>query len=545
MRLSKYDTILPLINSDGVESGEHALVNGLYGAVDMISPEEHEIIAKAVNDPSLLSSLTPSRIELLTERGHLTENEALENEDLRMISRINTMVQSRNGVGLILLPTYNCNFRCVYCYERHRLERGKEWLERVMSRELVDAVFAQIKNYKERGFSVKSCTLFGGEPLLAQNKELIRYICDKCRELGMSVGAITNGYDLDKFIDILEEYKFDTLQITVDGTEEVHNRMRPLAGGGKSYAKIMQNIKLALDHDLRISMRVNVNKTNISGIRTLINLLKASGLTEYKNFSYYFKSAFEYFHVTEENYVNDGDVVRELIRTGSDYAEAVNLDSTYGGSAKHFAQWLDKNSWPYMRTTYCGAENGMNVIGPDGLIYSCWNVIARDDKAVGIVDEEEGKFLYDFSMSKWRTRTVDRMTPCNTCPILMLCGGGCAAPKTDNLSEGVCDEAKEIFAELAPRILWKVRHEGFESLREFDGGSTEEPDKKDSGDISKEVQVHSKYKDNPDCMSLSMKEFLSGFTAEERNIMMTTDNERELFDILKANVRVHETKTYK
>ncbi|MBQ9389055.1 MAG: radical SAM protein [Synergistaceae bacterium] len=535
MRLSKYDTILPLINSDGVESGEHALVNGLYGAVDMISPEEHEIIAKAVNDPSLLSSLTPSRIELLTERGHLTENEALENEDLRMISRINTMVQSRNGVGLILLPTYNCNFRCVYCYERHRLERGKEWLERVMSRELVDAVFAQIKNYKERGFSVKSCTLFGGEPLLAQNKELIRYICDKCRELDMSVGAITNGYDLDKFIDILEEYKFDTLQITVDGTEEVHNRMRPLAGGGKSYAKIMQNIKLALDHDLRISMRVNVNKTNISGIRTLINLLKASGLTEYKNFSYYFKAAFDYLHVTEEDFVSDKEIVNELIRTGSDYAEAVNLDSAYIGSAGNFAQWLDKKSWPYMRTTYCGSENGMNVIGPDGLIYSCWNVIARDDKAVGIVDEEEGKFLYDFSMSKWRTRTVDRMTPCKTCSILMLCGGGCAAPKTDNLSEGFCEEAKEAFAELAPRILWKVRHEGLESISKFNGRSSDEPDKTDSGDISKEIKIHSKYSDNPDCLSLSMREFLSGFTAEERKILLTSNDEREVFDMLKAH----------
>ena len=535
MRLSKYDTILPLINSDGVESGEHALVNGLYGAVDMISPEEYEIIAEAVNDPSLLSSLTTSRIELLTERGHLTENEALENEDLRMISRINTMVQSRNGVGLILLPTYNCNFRCVYCYERHRLERGKEWLERVMSRELVDAVFAQAKNYRERGFSVKHCTLFGGEPLLEQNKELIRYICGKCRELDMSVGAITNGYDLDKFIDILEEYKFDTLQITVDGTEEVHNRMRPLAGGGKSYAKIMQNIKLALDHDLRISMRVNVNKTNISGIRTLINLLKASGLTEYKNFSYYFKAAFDYLHVTEEDFVSDKEIVNELIRTGSDYAEAVNLDSAYIGSAGNFAQWLDKKSWPYMRTTYCGSENGMNVIGPDGLIYSCWNVIALDDKAVGIVDEEDGKFLYDFSMSKWRTRTVDRMTPCKTCPILMLCGGGCAAPKTDNLTEGFCEEAKEAFAELAPRILWKVRHEGLESISKFNGRSSDEPDKTDSGDISKEIKIHSKYSDNPDCLSLSMREFLSGFTAEERKILLTSNDEREVFDILKAH----------
>lgn len=78
------------------------------------------------------------------------------------------------------------------------------------------------------------------------------------------------------------------------------------------------------------------------------------------------------------------------------------------------------------------------------------------------------------------------MTPCNTCPILMLCGGGCVGSNTENLSEGVCEEVKEIFAELAPRILWKVRHEGFESVRKFNDSSTEEPGQTDTGDISKE-----------------------------------------------------------
>ena len=215
MTLSKYETLLPLINSDGLESGEYALVNGLYGAVDMISPDEAAIISRAMNDPSQLEALNPSRIELLTERGHITLNETLEDEDLRIISRINTMIQTRNGVSIVLLPTYNCNFRCTYCYERHRLERGNEWLQRSMNRELVDAIFSQLRDYRQRGFKVTNCTLFGGEPLLDGNQELIRYICEKCRELDMSVSAITNGYYLDKFIDIIPEYKFTSLKMSI------------------------------------------------------------------------------------------------------------------------------------------------------------------------------------------------------------------------------------------------------------------------------------------------------------------------------------------
>ena len=135
-------------------------------------------------------------------------------------------------------------------------------------------------------------------------------------------------------------------------------------------------------------MQVNVNKTNISGIRTLIDELKSRGLTKYKNFSYYFKAAFEYFHVTEDDFVSDEDIVRGLIRTGADYAEAASFDSAYIGASGSFVLRLDKRYWPSLRTTYCGAESGMNVIGSDGLIYPCWNIIAIDDKAIGVVDKK-------------------------------------------------------------------------------------------------------------------------------------------------------------
>ena len=544
MKVSKYEVILPLINSDGAQTGEYALVNGLYGAVDITSQEEAQIISAALNDPSKIHALSTSRIKLLTERGHISENYVQEDEDLRIISNINTILQTRSSVNVVLLPTYDCNFRCTYCCERHRLERGIEWLGRTMSKELVDSIFAQLKDYRERGFKVSECTLFGGEPLLARNKELIRYICEKCREMELSISAITNGYELDRFIDIIDEYKIKFLQITVDGIEEFHNRMRMLAGGGGSYAKIMENIALALEHDTHVSMRINVTKTNLSGLRAIIDEVKSRGFTGHKNFSYYFKAAMDYFHM-DTNYVSDIDIVKELMRTGSSYEEAVRMNSSYKTAASNFAGWLDKTSWPYAKTKYCGAEGGMNVIGSDGLIYPCWNVIAMDDKAIGIVDD--GKFLYDFSMAKWRTRTVDRMTPCKTCPILMLCGGGCAAENfnnLDNLSEGACANIREIWSELAPRMLWKVRHEGFDSLKEFNDDNDDdvkEPDKPKTENISESLTVHSKYADNPECMSLSLREFLSGFTPDERKILMTTNDEREAFDILKA----HNNKTNK
>lgn len=42
----------------------------------------------------------------------------------------------------------------------------------------------------------------------------------------MDIGAITNGYDLDSYIDLLKEFSFKNLQITLDGKKEVNDRRR-------------------------------------------------------------------------------------------------------------------------------------------------------------------------------------------------------------------------------------------------------------------------------------------------------------------------------
>ncbi|MBQ7220221.1 MAG: radical SAM protein, partial [Synergistaceae bacterium] len=236
MQLSKYTMMFPLVSPEDTQTGEYALINGLYGAVDIVSPQEFALISDAMHTPSLLQELPKSRLETLTDRGHIVSNEAQESEDLRIISRIHTLLYGRGGIGLVLAPTYNCNLRCSYCYERHRLARGLDWLERTMSDSLLESIFAQLKDYKSRGYSVRHCTLYGGEPLLARNKPLIRKICEHCRQMDMSVSAVTNGCDLDQFIDLIDEYKISSIQVTVDGVGDVHDRRRPFAEGRGSYS---------------------------------------------------------------------------------------------------------------------------------------------------------------------------------------------------------------------------------------------------------------------------------------------------------------------
>ena len=205
--VSRHALVMPF------DDGNFILFNGLYGAVDVIDQRTADIIRDAQQSETAPRGFDEDMRERLIRRGHLVERQT-EVDDLKILSRLTLHTHDQNYVSLIIMPTYNCNFRCTYCTERHRLKKGTAWLERVMSPEMIDAIFKQLKAYRDKGKSVKSCTLFGGEPLMASNIETVRNICEHCRDMEMKIGAITNGYDLEHYLDLIDEFKFTTLQIT-------------------------------------------------------------------------------------------------------------------------------------------------------------------------------------------------------------------------------------------------------------------------------------------------------------------------------------------
>ena len=250
MRASTYEIILPLVQGNEEIKDRALLVNGLYSSFDLVTKEEAEKFA--AED---FAALPVALRERLLLRGHLTrKNEAEEIADMKLIGRIHRMIPARAGIGIIVMPTYDCNFRCPYCYEQHRLKNGQEWLENTMSHEMIEAVFAAVENYKARGYAVGSCTLYGGEPFLAKNIAVVREIAEHCKSLGLSMDAITNGYDLEEYLDFLVEYNCKELQVTVDGVGEINDRRRIHKDGKPTYDRILKNVELALQRGVQIHL---------------------------------------------------------------------------------------------------------------------------------------------------------------------------------------------------------------------------------------------------------------------------------------------------
>ena len=79
---------------------------------------------------------------------------------------------------------------------------------------------------------------------------------------------ITNGYLLDRTTaaELSRLSPSWTVQITLDGPQDVHGSRRRLHDGGRTYERIVQNIR-SLDPDVfTVKIRINVDRNNLGEI---------------------------------------------------------------------------------------------------------------------------------------------------------------------------------------------------------------------------------------------------------------------------------------
>ncbi|HLF28286.1 MAG TPA: radical SAM protein [Anaerolineae bacterium] len=270
MRTSHYNIYVPLPDSD-----EHILIHGYSGAVDVVQNSVVEFLKGFKEGDSLDDApLDKATVESLQKRGYLTERTTeQEHEFIRKLGRLLYNVQKKRA-GFLLMPTYDCNLRCPYCYEKRLRRNGRAWIQKVMDHTLVDAAYAAMMQIRQdiEDKQPGGITLYGGEPFLKRNAEIVNYIVEKGLELGYKFRAITNGSELDGFLNLLGKEKVSWIQITLDGPPESHDKRRFRADGSGSFADIAKNITAALERGVTVSVRTNVDKTNVEFLPELIVL---------------------------------------------------------------------------------------------------------------------------------------------------------------------------------------------------------------------------------------------------------------------------------
>lgn len=269
-----------------------------------------------------------------------------------------------SDVALTILPTRGCNFGCIYCYEQDRPVIS-------MTEKTEDAIISFLRS--NPNMKRLNVVWYGGEPLL--NFQSMERLTKKFLALDVEYSAkmVTNGYLLNKNIaDKMTELCMRNIQITLDGTEEVHNSRRALLGGQPTYRTILNNLKYLLE----------VNKTVTIDIRTNIDLRNKD---DYHNFH-------DNFHaeITDKRATLYPGFVSDLL--SSECVSPEHNISEGGYKAKFVLDLFDrygieiKSFLPKFRRHSCVASKYFAfVIGPEGEIYKCWRMVGQKEQETGNV----------------------------------------------------------------------------------------------------------------------------------------------------------------
>ncbi len=388
---------------------ESVLINTLYGFVDILSESEEKVFSKWEKCDNILPCNEDEEVllsQLLNKKyiyDELQENEYKDNLVEKLELKHKKKLENMHSATFVL--TYDCNFSCPYCFEKDNNN-----LSKIITEDMVDKIFELHNN------QIENITLFGGEPLLLTNKNIINYIIAKGKFSTYYV--ITNGYYLEEYFDILSKSKIGYIQVTLDGTEHEHNKYRTLKNGKDTYSKILKGIELFLKNNYKVRIRMNISKDNVE------YYLKARDELRDIFKSYEDNLFFELQPIFQMENKNRDEINNELIST--DFSDAdykiKNLHSNtiislYPGLLGSIIKGVP------MQPKFCSCDADMNgyIYDSNGDIYLCLLAVGQKNKSIG-----EYFPKYFIRENTMLNRTIKTIKECSNCKYALLCGGGCA-----------------------------------------------------------------------------------------------------------------------
>lgn len=311
---------------------------------------------------------------------------------------------SKEEISITLAPTLNCNFYCAYCYEQKNMAQMQH------------DDYLHLLNFFKQKITKETKTVnfswFGGEPMLSKNM-MINFInafkkfCDDL-EIKLNIYVITNGYILSR--DILDFYSnyLDHLDvcITIDGIERQHNIKRPLAPNKPSFNKIISNIKILNANHIYPTIRINIDKNNISAPKKLVHFLLKNNIKTKRIYLGHIRILTNNCKIKPSNCLS----MKKYAKIYAKFKKFL------------FKKGLSLNNYCFEgpKTLYCKANNFNSfVIDPECNCYRCENLLGSNQHSLKKCFTKNENNIYD----NWSPFKIDK---CKQCILLPCCYGSCA-----------------------------------------------------------------------------------------------------------------------
>lgn len=374
-----------------VDEGDRVwFINGITEGMFSVKRQNASFYEDVIGNPDSYVETVPAFIDKMKKSGFILGDEKVED----LIEDKYHNLRRPWEYYMMVLPTYQCNLRCWYCIQSHK----DIWI----TDEIIDALKRRIDSKaSDPEIQHLSLSWFGGEPLLCYEQvlEFTKYGREQAEKCGktFSCSITTNSTLLtEERIQALYEAGVNSYQITIDGNQSTHDRIKQL-GNISAFEVALRNIDMIARHT-HVNLRFNYNEENIIGSQEMMNQVdKLLSVESRKNISFLMCKVWQ----TPDEAVSESAVM-ELF----DKAEDMDL----------------KPSFSMMDMCYADQYH-FECFLPDGKAGKCDN--DSFEKMPGQL-QPDGSIIWDERYPSYSDDILkDKETECYSCRYLPICWGMC------------------------------------------------------------------------------------------------------------------------
>ena len=413
-------------------NGYNIVLDVNSGSVHVVDDKVYDVIARMAEDrlehadrDAILTALRGEN----TDDAELTEmvDEIIELRDDGMLftediyEKSIDAFQNRETVvkALCLHIAHDCNLKCQYCFAEEGEYHGRRALMSFeVGKKALDFLVAN------SGHRVNlEVDFFGGEPLMNWQvvKDLVAYgrSLEKPHNKKFRFTLTTNGVLLDDDIIAFANKEMANIVLSVDGRKEVHDKMRPMAGGQGSYDLIIPKFQKVAE---------SRNQTNyyVRGTFTHFNKDFAADVCHLADLGFQQISVEPVVAPESAPYaLSEADLPALLAEYDKLAAEMIKRKKE-GNTFNFFHFMIDLKGGPcvYKRLSGCGSGTEYLAVTPWGDFYPCHQFVGQEEFLMGNVDD--GITNTDIREA-FKTCNVYSKEKCKNCFAKFYCSGGCAA----------------------------------------------------------------------------------------------------------------------
>jgi len=332
----------------------------------------------------------------------------------------------------ILFPTFNCHLRCIYCYsEAGEQKVNMSW---EVAKAAIDFIVENTKQNKE-----KECSLEfhgGGEPTWNWPvfQSSLSYFQERTRMNGLvpKVNLVTNGMLSEMQIDWIVKHNLRTVQVSLDGMEEIHDSQRPTAGGGKSFAIVYRAINSFLTKGAEVVIHSVVTEIGVKRIPEIVCFFGKNfpGLTVQIEPACPCGRGL----ATGQQFPSPEIFAKGFIES-LDIAKSFGINLIYSGVSSRLTE---------IHRSFCGASEPNFVVTPEGFITACHEVAELNHPFANLFiygqwDKVRRKFLVDNQkIEHLRNTAIEGNSLCRDCFAQFYCAGDCSVKNlTDKIEKDI------------------------------------------------------------------------------------------------------------